>query len=83
MLDRVWWIWQMQEPDTRVDLVPGLAAPVVEMTHPMKFVKRQAMRGKTAKDFVVELGWTAPAVTLDKLNDNLGGNDGQFCYVYV
>ena len=82
MLDRVWWIWQMQDPENRVHLVPGLGAQ--QMNHPMMLAglaerqtgleyleKRQANRGKTAKDYVVDLGWTAPMVTLDKLNDNL------------
>ena len=26
MLDRVWWIWQMQDPENRVQLIPGQAA---------------------------------------------------------
>jgi tyrosinase len=64
MLDRVWWIWQMQDPDNRVDLIPGGG-------------------GIDAENTIVELGWTAPAVPLSKLNDQLGGNDGQFCYIYV
>jgi tyrosinase len=82
MLDRVWWIWQMQDPENRVGLVPGMNT--VGMNHPM--VKRQ-MRGgsrpQSAEEVIVDLGWTAPAIPLSKLNDNLGGIDGAMCYVYV
>jgi tyrosinase len=84
MLDRVWWIWQMQDPDNRVNAVPGQAA--MPMNHPMKreheeWVKRQGQ--KALKDVIVELGWTAPPVPLMDLNDLLGGNSAQFCYIYV
>ena len=75
MLDRVWFIWQMQDPANRVDLVPGMGA--MGMSHPMR---RQA---QSAEDIIVDLGWTAPPIPLSKLNDVLGGNDGKFCYIYV
>lgn len=78
MLDRVWWIWQMQDPENRVDLVPGMAAQ--EMNHP---TKREPQAGGSAEDMIVDLGWTAPPVELAKLNDMLGGHDGKFCYIYV
>lgn len=71
MLDRVWWIWQMQDPENRVNLIPGGAA--MNMTH--------GKRGM--EDVIVDLGWTAPPVKLVDLNDQLGGNGGQFCYYYV
>ena len=65
----------MQDPENRVNLVPGMAA--VGMSHPMR---RQA---QNADNIIVDLGWTAGPVALSKLNDLLGGNDGQFCYIYV
>ncbi|KAB5562845.1 hypothetical protein GE09DRAFT_1109963 [Coniochaeta sp. 2T2.1] len=55
MLDRVWWIWQMQDPEKRIDLIPGAGA----------------------------MGMPGMGGMLSKLNDNLGGNDGKFCYYYV
>lgn len=75
MLDRIWWIWQMQDPDNRVDLIPGTAAM------PMGPMKNR--RAGNPGDSVVDLGWTAPPVKLSELNDQLGGNGGQFCYIYV
>lgn len=78
MLDRVWWIWQMQDPENRVDLVPGMGA--MGMNHPMR---REPQAQEDPEDIIVDLGWTAPPISLAKLNDMLGGNDGKFCYVYV
>ncbi len=73
MLDRVWWIWQMQDPDTRANLVPGSGAMN------MFGMKKRA----DLKDAVVDLGWTAPAVKLLDLNEVLGGLGGAMCYIYV
>jgi len=61
MIDRIWWIWQMQDPDTRMTVLPG-NAPLND---------------------TVNLKWTAkPGKTWDMLT-NIGGNNGDFCYVYV
>jgi tyrosinase len=80
MLDRVWWIWQMQDPDKRIDLIPGAGAiGMFGMGGGMRRERRDTAPGDT----IVDLGWLAPPVKLSKLNDNLGGNDGQFCYYYV
>ncbi|KAH8901803.1 Di-copper centre-containing protein [Coniochaeta sp. PMI_546] len=74
MLDRVWWIWQMQDPDKRINAIPGAGA-----------MGMPGMGGmcRSVQDTIVDLGWIAPPVPLAKLNDNLGGNDGNFCYYYV
>ena len=61
----------MQDPENRVNLIPGGAA--MNMTH--------GKRGM--EDVIVDLGWTAPPVKLVDLNDQLGGNGGQFYYYYV
>jgi len=45
--------------------------------------KRQTTGTEDPGDVMVDLGWVAPPVQLNKLNDNLGGNGGQFCYYYV
>lgn len=76
MLDRVWWLWQMQDPENRVDKVPGAGA----MSMPGLGMKEERQDLENA---VVDLGWTAPAVKLLELNEMLGGLGGQFCYVYV
>lgn len=74
MLDRVWWIWQMQDPENRIDDIPGAGA--------MGMPGMGGMR-RSVEDVIVDLGWIAPAVPLANLNDNLGGNGGKFCYYYV
>ncbi|KAE9363228.1 Di-copper centre-containing protein [Stipitochalara longipes BDJ] len=61
MVDRIWWIWQMQDPDNRMNVLPG---------------------SPSAND-TVDLQWTAKVTNTFGLLNNIGGNDGQFCYIYV
>ncbi|ORY12827.1 hypothetical protein BCR34DRAFT_481904 [Clohesyomyces aquaticus] len=61
MIDRIWWIWQMQDPENRMNKVPG----------------------NPPADDIVDLGWTAGPVSMWDLMTNIGGNGGQFCYIYV
>jgi tyrosinase len=81
MLDRVWWIWQMQDPVNRINLIPGAGAMGMPGMGGMGGMRKRD--GQSAQDEIVDLAWVAPPVPLSKLNDNLGGNDGQFCYYYV
>ncbi|KAL1835928.1 hypothetical protein VTJ49DRAFT_5858 [Mycothermus thermophilus] len=74
MLDRVWWIWQMQDPDNRINAVP---------THGNLGAPPEGGGGGGIWDEVVDLGWTAPPVKLMDLNEQLGGLGGEFCYVYA
>lgn len=66
MLDRIWWIWQLQDPDNRVPMIPTMGD-----------------QPEGASDIIIDLQWSAPPVPLPELNDQLGGNYGQFCYIYV
>ncbi|KAI1851561.1 hypothetical protein JX265_012357 [Neoarthrinium moseri] len=70
-LDRLWWIWQMQDPDVRLNAVPtgGMSMPHRRATDPM--------------DIVVDMEWLGPPIKLLETHDSLGGNGGAFCYVYV
>ncbi|CAI6333741.1 unnamed protein product [Periconia digitata] len=61
MVDRIWWIWQMQDPETRMDVLPE----------------------KPARDDFVDLNWTAGRANTWDLLDSIGGNGGDFCYIYV
>ncbi len=61
MIDRIWWIWQMQDPEKRMNVLPS--TPPATDTVDLKFT------AKVAKTF-------------DLLN-NIGGYDGQFCFIYV
>ena len=73
MLDRIWWIWQMQDPENRLNAFPSSNAPVHN-------------HGKRAEDpmtAIIDLEWLAPPIKLTEANDQLGGYNGAFCYVYV
>ncbi|KAI1080049.1 Di-copper centre-containing protein [Whalleya microplaca] len=72
-LDRLWWIWQMQDPENRL-----YAVPFVNMTMPMK-----QRRADNPMDTIVDMEWLGPPITLLETHDQLGGNGGAFCYVYV
>ncbi|OAA65840.1 putative domain, di-copper centre [Niveomyces insectorum RCEF 264] len=78
MLDRVWWIWQMQDPDNRINAIPGMGAMPMSMSAVEPVGRRNA-----AADIIVDFGFLAPPVPLTDLLDQLGGNKGQFCYIYV
>ncbi|KAF2638844.1 Di-copper centre-containing protein [Massarina eburnea CBS 473.64] len=61
MVDRIWWIWQMQDPENRMNVLPE----------------------NPPKDDFVDLNWTAKRVNTWDLMDSIGGNGGEFCYIYV
>ncbi len=74
----------MQDPENRVGLIPGQAA--MKMSHPgmnMDAIPPQPRAEAAGGGDVVDLQWVAPPVPLADLNDQLGGNGGQFCYIYV
>ncbi|KAI8963059.1 Di-copper centre-containing protein [Daldinia sp. FL1419] len=70
-LDRLWWIWQMQDPDKRLYTVPSSSMPMkrADPTDPM--------------ETIVDMEWLGPPIKLRETHDQLGGNGGAFCYVYV
>jgi tyrosinase len=68
MIDRTWWIWQMQDLSTRLTAVSG-------GTSMFGFGSKNG----TLSDNV-DLNVNAPAVKLGDLLDTL---NGPFCYVYV
>jgi tyrosinase len=78
-LDRLWWIWQMQDPDNRLNAIPFVN---VSMTMPMK-KDRRAANVTDPLDTMVDMEWLGPPIKLRETHDQLGGNGGKFCYVYV
>jgi len=78
MLDRIWWIWQMQDPEKRLNLVPNKTRTATPPSH--NHGKRADVDPFTVK---MDLEWLAPSIMLTEANDQLGGNGGAFCYVYV
>ncbi len=102
MLDRVWFVWQMQDPENRINAIPGQTGSMggmPGMNHMLADIrpemnaqdvvnqkKRDHMWKRNAEaggEVIVELGWTGPAVNIKNLLDQLGGIDGQMCYIYV
>ncbi|PBP21500.1 hypothetical protein BUE80_DR007716 [Diplocarpon rosae] len=72
MVDRVWWIWQIQDLPTRLKAVSGTIT-----------LKNDPPSRNTTLDDDVGLGLIAPPVKLESLLDTMGGLDGNFCYIYV
>ncbi|KAG9253025.1 uncharacterized protein F5Z01DRAFT_658993 [Emericellopsis atlantica] len=68
MVDRVYWLWQLQDLDTRLSAVAGS-------------VTGSSRQGSLDDD--VNLGYSGPGVTLGSLLDTMGGKDGAFCYFYM
>ncbi|KAK0617754.1 hypothetical protein B0T14DRAFT_605751 [Immersiella caudata] len=83
-LDRLWWMWQMQDPEERLNAVPmyGKVIPMDHGSHGMK-EKRQA-RETDPNKMVVDLKWLSPLVSpLMQAHDQLGSNGGAYCYIYI
>lgn len=80
MLDRIWWIWQMQDPENRINAVPGQPSTTMPGHNHGGMAKKRAT---DINDVVVDLGWTAGPVKLMDLNEQLGGLGGELCYIYV
>jgi tyrosinase len=72
MIDRVWWIWQMQD----------MTARRMQTSMTLTFLNQPPTRNGTIED-TVDLGILGPAVKLSDLVDTLGGLDGKMCYLYV
>lgn len=70
-LDRIWWIWQMQDVDNRLNALPNGTMPM------------RRRRAPDPQDVIVDMEWLGPPIKLFETHDQLGGNDGAFCYIYV
>ncbi|KAK8064467.1 Di-copper centre-containing [Apiospora phragmitis] len=68
MIDRVWWLWQVQDLQSRLTAVAG---------NDLK-----TGRAGSLKD-TVSLGMLNGDVELSSLLNTLGGNGGEFCYIYL
>jgi tyrosinase len=72
MIDRVYWVWQLQDLTKRLDLIAGTIT-----------LNNSPPSRNGTKDDIVELGLNGEAVPLGSLLNTMGGLDGKFCYIYV
>ncbi|KAH7320731.1 hypothetical protein B0I35DRAFT_477288 [Stachybotrys elegans] len=71
MVDRVWWIWQLQDLETRLTAVAGNTGSY----------GNGGARG-TLND-LLNLGYNGGNVALGSLLNTMGGKGGEFCYIYA
>lgn len=71
MIDRVWWIWQMQDLETRL--------AQVSMTKTMMNIPPSE---NGTLDDLSGLGLLAEEVKVRELMSTMGGLGGKFCYMY-
>ena len=72
MIDRVWWLWQLQDLKTRLSAIAGTIT---------KGDKPPSRNGTL--DDPTDLGVNAPPLRLGDLLSTMGGAKGQFCYIYA
>ncbi|TLD03220.1 uncharacterized protein PgNI_12502 [Pyricularia grisea] len=68
MIDRVWWLWQLQDLENRLTAVDGNN-------------NKNGRKGTVNDD--TNLGGVAGSVKLGDLLNTMGGKGGEFCYIYV
>jgi tyrosinase len=78
-LDRLWWVWQFQDVDTRLNVLPFVNST---MSMPMRR-EQSGLADTDPLDSMVDMEWLGPPIPLRETHDQLGGNGGKFCYVYV
>lgn len=74
-LDRLWFIWRMQDAENRLYAIPYANT---SMTMPMDHRRATDPLGT-----MVDMEWLGPPIELLETHDQLGGNGGAFCYIYV
>lgn len=87
-LDRIWWIWQMQDVEKRLYVLPNASMPMPMPNGSMSTMPGSRMpmlrrRAPDPQDVIVDMEWLGPPIKLFETHDQLGGNDGKFCYIYV
>ncbi|KAK4447184.1 tyrosinase [Podospora aff. communis PSN243] len=84
-LDRLWWMWQMQDPEERLNAVPmyGKVIPMDHGAHGAK-VKHKRQRETDPNKMVMDMQWLSPLKSpLMEAHDQLGSNGGAYCYIYI
>ena len=65
----------MQDVEKRLNALPNVSMPM-DMNVPRQM-------HDDPLDTMVDMQWLGPPIKLVETHDNLGGNGGAFCYVYV
>ena len=73
MIDRVWWIWQLLDPSTRMQGPTSIAGTNT-------FANQPPSANTTLEDYV-NYGYAAGPPR--KIEELLSTTDGPFCYVYL
>ncbi|KAK4186702.1 hypothetical protein QBC35DRAFT_553521 [Podospora australis] len=82
-VDRLWWVWQMQDPDRRINAVPDFSGGG-HTGHGRRLLLTKRQRGTMdPTKAVIDLEWLAPSIPLMEAHESLGGNKGAFCYIYI
>jgi tyrosinase len=71
-IDRTWWLWQGQDLKNRLNAIAGT----------ITMGNNPASRNGQLSD-VQDFAWLGGAPTLGSLLTTMGGNGGEFCYLYV
>lgn len=75
MIDRTWWLWQMQSPDERAADVAGA------VSGPVTFYDEYEPHVNGTVDDLQQLGYVAQGAEVP-LGELLSTTEGMFCYVY-
>ena len=65
----------MQDVENRLNALPNVSMPMD--------MKTPRQEKDDPLDTMVDMQWLGPAIKLVETHDQLGGNGGAFCYVYV
>lgn len=68
MVDRVYWLWQLQDLDSRLHTIAG---------------QNKQTRRTGALNDLVSAGVNGGSVEIGDLLDTMGGLDGELCYIYA
>jgi len=71
MIDRIWWIWQLQDLETRQSAVAGT----------LTMSDNPPSREGTLDD-PIDMGVNGGPLPLGDLLSTMGGAKGGFCYIY-
>jgi tyrosinase len=73
----------MQDPDNRLNAFPGSGGMAGMPGMPGMPGMGSKQKRQDPSSLVIDLEWLAPPIKLLDAMDQLGGNGGAYCYVYV